>query len=102
MILIISDKETYKEKVQTVLKRLHEADQVIKINAVPVVTFFGHVVTREGIAPDPKRVMSIREFPQPKVVKELSRSLDVVNIYRTNIPQAAVYQRHLREHRLFQ
>ena len=33
------------------------------------VTFFGHLLTKDGMKPDPKKVKDIQEWPAPKDMK---------------------------------
>ena len=42
----------------------------------------GHIISAEGIAPDPDKVAAIVQFPTPKNVKELRRFLGMASFYR--------------------
>ena len=33
------------------------------------VVYLGHVLSEEGVKPDPRKLEAVREFPQPKVLK---------------------------------
>lgn len=56
------------------------------------VTFLGYNVSAEGIKTLESKVQAIKEFPQPKTVKELRRFLGMINFYRRFIPGAARMQ----------
>ena len=44
--------------------------------------YLGHVVTSEGISPNPDKVRVIQEFPTPTKLKELRSFLGFANYYR--------------------
>ena len=46
------------------------------------VGYLGHVVTPEGISPNPDKVRVVQEFPTPTNLKELRSFLGLVNYYR--------------------
>ena len=51
--------------------------------------FLGHRVSKNGIEVLPERVTAIREFPQPKSIRQLRRFLGMINFYRRFIKNAA-------------
>ena len=51
-------------------------------NQVP---FLGHVVSHEGIAPDPSKVESVRKWPVPTTAKQLHSFLGLSGYYRRYI-----------------
>ena len=44
--------------------------------------YLGHLVTPQGILPNPNRVSAIKEFPVPKSVKEVRKFLGLGSYYR--------------------
>jgi hypothetical protein len=46
------------------------------------VQFLGHVATDEGLKPDPKRTEAVRNFPEPKTVKQLRGFSGLSSYYR--------------------
>lgn len=46
------------------------------------VVFLGHLITNEGIKPDPKNVKSVVDFPTPKNQKEIKSFLGLTGYYR--------------------
>ena len=46
------------------------------------VEYLGHVVTPEGISPNPDKVRVVQEFPTPTNLKELRSFLGLANYYR--------------------
>ena len=51
------------------------------------ITFLGHLVTSEGIRPDPTKIEAINKMPMPTNVKELQRFLGMVNYLGKFIPK---------------
>jgi deoxyuridine 5'-triphosphate nucleotidohydrolase len=44
--------------------------------------FLGHIITDEGISPDPSTIKKIQEFPQPRTIKGLRSFLGLAGYYR--------------------
>ena len=53
------------------------------------VLFLGHILTKEGISPNPKKIIKVRDWPIPKMAKELHSFLGLASYYRSFIPQFA-------------
>lgn len=53
------------------------------------VAFLGHVVTPEGVKPNPEKIKAIRNWPIPRNEKELRRFLGTVGYYRRFIRDLA-------------
>ena len=51
--------------------------------------FLGLKVTAGGVAPLPKQLATVRDFPQPGTIKEVQGFLGVVNFYSCFIPATA-------------
>ncbi|KAG7295451.1 hypothetical protein JYU34_021634 [Plutella xylostella] len=50
------------------------------------ILYLGHVVTGDGILPDPDKVKIMKEYPIPKNVEEVKRFIAFANYYRKFIP----------------
>lgn len=46
------------------------------------VTYLGHVLTEEGLKPDPNKLKAVAEYPQPKTTKALKSFLGLIGYYR--------------------
>jgi len=48
----------------------------------PRVPFLGHIVSAEGISPDPDKTQRVREWPTPTTIKETQQFLGLASYYR--------------------
>lgn len=46
------------------------------------VNYLGHVITSEGIQPDPAKIKAVHEYPVPKTVKDVRAFMGLTNYYR--------------------
>ncbi|XP_073500632.1 uncharacterized protein [Phyllobates terribilis] len=52
----------------------------------PKVQYLGHVVSADGVAPDPDKITMIKDWPRPSSIKEVRQFLGLVGYYRRFIP----------------
>lgn len=57
----------------------------------------GHVVTSQGLKPDPGKVKAVEEMPSPTCKKELSSLLGLVNYLSKFLPRLSEVSHSLRE-----
>ena len=86
-ILIYSKSlEEHTEHVRTILKTLLDNNLYVKPKKCEFhkqqVEFLGHVISGKGIATDPNKIKSVKEWPTPKCVKDIQRFLGLCNYYR--------------------
>ena len=46
------------------------------------VKFLGHVISKDGVQPDPGKIKAIKGYPVPRRVKDVRAFLDLANCYR--------------------
>ena len=51
------------------------------------VVFLGHVLSKNGISPNPEKVSKVKDWPVPKSAKEFHSFLGLASYYRRFIPQ---------------
>ncbi|KAJ7998708.1 hypothetical protein DPEC_G00207680 [Dallia pectoralis] len=72
--------------VKQVLERLQKHQLYVKLEKsefhVSTISFLGAVLTPEGVKLDDTKILAVRNWPQPKTVKELQRLLGFANYYR--------------------
>ena len=93
---IIIHSETFLEHIEhldDILTRVSAANLKIKPKKVAFaqnsVKYLGHLVTSEGVKPDPSRVEAIAKWELPKSVKDLRSFVQLVNYYRNYIKNFA-------------
>lgn len=86
LLITSSSIEHHLHHIKAVLEKLKEANITVNINKTEFckkqVKFLGHIISAEGIAPDPEKVEAIRNFPIPHDVKHLRAFLGLCNYYR--------------------
>ena len=61
------------------------------------VTYLGHIVSKDGIETDPKKIEAIKNWPVPKTVTEVRSFLGFMNYYRKFIPKYAQVARPINQ-----
>ena len=74
------------DHIQQVFDALRKACLKIKLKkgyfCFPSIAFLGHIVGRNGIAPDPAKIEKVKNFPEPTNLKELRGALGLFSYYR--------------------
>ena len=74
--------------------RFNLEKSVFKTDSIP---FFGHLITAEGIKPDPTKLKALQEMPEPRNQEELATFLGMVNYLSRYIPDLATINQPLRQ-----
>jgi hypothetical protein len=80
-------------RLEAVLKRIEESG--LRLNKQKChfkkkeVKFFGHIISEDGIRPDPEKVKAISEMPPPKNVSELRTVCGMFNYMSKFVPDLA-------------
>ena len=61
------------------------------------VAFLGHIVSEKGVEPDPGKIKAVKEFPQPKGVRNIREFLGLTGYYRRFIQDYAKIAKPLHE-----
>ena len=79
--------------IEKVLELLRNAGLKIKLSKCTflqtAVNYLGHIISETGIAPDPKKTKSIKDYPTPKNISQLKSFLGIVGYYRKFIQDFA-------------
>ena len=101
-ILVVG--ETYAEFKDNVIRFLDRCvEKDLHLNAdkfkldCDTVTFLGHLLTKDGMKPDPNKVKDIQEWPAPKDIKELQSFLGAVNYLTRFIPHLSALRAPLQD-----
>ena len=93
---IIIQGKTLEENIlnlEKVLARLQEAKLTVKLSKCEFfqssVKYLGHIVSAEGLKPQPEKIEAITNMPRPHTLKQLQSLLGVINYYRRYIKHYA-------------
>lgn len=82
--------EEHCQRLEKVLARLDEANLRANIDkchfAQGEVHYLGHIVSSEGVRPDPKKVDAVVNYPVPKSIKDVKAFLGLAGYYRRFVP----------------
>jgi hypothetical protein len=91
--MIITFDETLQEhnnSLQEVFKKLREYNLQLEPDKCEFLKrelqYLGHIVTADGISPNPKKIQATVEFPTPETPKSVKSFLGLVGYYRRFIP----------------
>jgi transposase InsO family protein len=95
------DEVEHDMRLEKVLKYLREAGLTLNKDKcefkLPEVKFVGHVISAEGIKPDPDKTKAIMNFPVPVCKKDLRRFFGIVNYLGRFTPEIASRSAGLRK-----
>ena len=102
IIVVGKSFDEYLCNLQAVLERLRRAGLKLHPRKCQLlrhkVTYLGHVVSAQGIAPDPDKTDKVNHWPTPQSAKEVQQFLGLANYYRRFIKDFASLAKPL--HRL--
>ena len=105
-ILIMGHSDTHEQAVKDCnsnLTRQRTREVNLKLNKSKInlrqteVSFMGHVVTSQGVRPDPGKVKAVEDMPRPTCKKELSSLLCFVNYLSKFLPHLSEVAHPLHE-----
>lgn len=86
--------EEHLTHLEEVLSRLRQVGLRLKAKKClflrKEVSYLGHVVTRQGIKPDPAKTDKIRGYPAPTDVSQVRQFLGLASYYRRFVPEFAM------------
>lgn len=74
------------DHIEKIFKRLKEVNLKLQLDKSEFlskkVAFLGHIITPEGIKPNPTKIEAIQKYPIPKTQKEIKAFLGLIGYYR--------------------
>lgn len=93
IIIYSTSLEEHISSISKVFSKLREANLKLQLDKCEFMKketdFLGHVITTQGIKPNPNKIKAIVEFPIPKTPKEIKSFLGLCGFYRKFIPNFA-------------
>lgn len=74
--------------------RFNSEKFVVKTSEIP---FYGHIISRDGVKPDPRKIEAITQMQPPEDAKQLTSFLGLVNYLNKFSPRLATLTKPLRE-----
>ena len=100
-ILVSGKDEGHDENLKEVLQKAREVEVKFNLDKYIFgsanVTYFGHLITTDGIEPDPSKAQAIREMPQPSNKDKLATLLGMTSFLFKYIPDLSFLSYLLQE-----
>ena len=78
--------QEHNKRLTEVLKRLRESNLKLQPDKCEFlrkeVIYLGHIITENGILPDPTKLEAVSNFPTPKKVKDIQSFIGLAGYYR--------------------
>ena len=79
------------------LQRARERNLKLKLRLhLPEVLYTGHIISANGIRPDPAKVTAIQEMPEPASVSDVRRFLGMCNYLSRYVPRLSDVREPIR------
>ena len=101
IIVVGNSFDQYLSNLQQVLERLKQAGLKVHPSKCQFlqreVTFLGHVISPNGIAPDPVKTCKVEQWPTPSSRVEVQQFLGLANYYQRFVKDFASHAKPLRQ-----
>lgn len=101
VIIYSATLEEHMRKLREVLQRFKKAGLILQTEKCHFlrrkIVYLGHVISEDGVQPDPDKIRAVKAFPVPKSKKNVKQFLGLVNYYRRFIPNMAKIAKPLND-----
>lgn len=93
IVIFSTSLQEHIERLRKVFMRLRNANFKVQLDKSEFlrkeVNYLGHVITSNGVKPNPDKISAIKKFPLPKTPKEIKSFLGLIGYYRKFIKDFA-------------
>lgn len=93
IIVFSTSLQEHMVNLEKVFQKLRESNFKIQMDKSEFLkletAYLGHIISREGIKPNPDKISAIQNYPLPKTPTEIKRFLGLIGYYRKFIPNFA-------------
>lgn len=86
IIIFSTSLEEHLDSITKIFKRLEEVNLMVQLDKSEFLKreteFLGHIITLDGIKPNPKKIECVKNFPIPKTNKQIKQFLGLTGYYR--------------------
>ena len=86
IVIYANSLEAHEEKFKKLMEKLSAANLKLLPDKLkflrPEVAYLGHIIDREGVRPDPKKLEAVQDSPIPKNPKNIKQFLGLLGYYR--------------------
>ena len=101
MLVWGTNQEEHDKCLMAVLNRCEKINLTLNRDkcqfSVPKVSYIGHILSADGVQPDPEKVRAIQEMPPPTDKKGVERLLGTINYLAKFIPNMSTVTHPIRE-----
>lgn len=102
IIIVGENLEQHINNLDTVFKRLSQFNLKIQLDKCEFLRreteFLGHVITQDGVKPNPEKIEKILNWPIPKTAKEIKQFLGLSGYYRRFIRDYSKITKHMTKY----
>lgn len=93
ILIFSSSLQEHIDRLRQVFDRLRAANLKIQVDKTEFLRkellYLGHVITPDGVRPNPDKIQAVKDFPKPKTKTEIKRFLGLLGYYRRFIKDFA-------------
>lgn len=93
VIVFSTSLQEHMNNLEKVFQRLRESNFKIQLDKSEFLkletAYLGHIISKDGIKPNPDKISAIQNYPLPKTATEIKRFLGLLGYYRKFIPDFA-------------
>ena len=90
IVVFSKDFDQHMQHLQLIFDRLEAANLTLKLSkcqfAVSRVKYLGHILSPQGVSPDPEKISIVQDWQPPKNPKQIRQFLGLTNYYRRFVP----------------